>query len=210
MSTKVALFVSESALKAYTSVNENVSPKDLIPFILLCQDVELQTYLGSTFYFEFQQQILTNTVTEDNQFLLDNYISKALIQLALMRALPFLRYRIFNRSVVAPKSENADGVSLQEIQFLQSECRTVGNQYLEKMVYFIQLNPGQYQTYFQQQVREGNMPSQATPVYGSIVLPSMPYAWKKRAGVSSGTTSFASGYCPEGWFPNTMGPGTIF
>ena len=210
MSSRVALFVSESALKAYTSVNDNTSPKDLIPYILLSQDVELQTYLGSTFYFEFQQQILTNTVTEDNQFLLDNYISKALIQLALMRALPFLRYKIFNRSVVAPKSENADGVSLQEIQFLQSECRTVGNQYLEKMVYFIQLNPGQFPTYFQQQVREGNMPSQANPVYGSLVAPAMPYAWKKRAGMPGGRSAFASDWCPEGLFPNTMGPGTIF
>lgn len=210
MSSRVALFVSEQALKAYTSVNENVSPKDLIPFILQAQDTELQTYLGSTFYFEFQKQILSNTVTEDNQFLLDNYISKALIQLALMRALPFLKYKVFNRSVVSPKSENSDSITLEELQFLQSECRTVGNQYLERMVYFIQLNPGQFPTYFQQQVREGNLPSQATPVYGSIVMPSMPYAWKKRAGIPGGRGWYGSDWCPEGLFPNTMGPGGIF
>jgi hypothetical protein len=210
MSTRVALFCSEQALKAYTSVNENVSPKDLIPYILQAQDSELQYYLGSTFYFEFQNQILNNTVTEDNQFLLDNYISKALIQLGLMRAIPFLRYKIFNRSIVAPKSENADAVSLEEIQFLQQECRTTGNQYLERMVYWIQLHPEAYGTYFAQNVKDGNFPSQQNPMYGTLVAPTMPYAWKKRYGVSTNQTTFGNGFCPECLYPNTMGPGTIF
>ena len=73
MPAPVALFVSEQALKSFTSINQNVSPADLTPFILQAQDIELQYYLGSTFYFSIQDQVLTNTVSVANQFLLDQY-----------------------------------------------------------------------------------------------------------------------------------------
>ena len=93
---KIALFVSEEKLKNFTTVNQNVSPADLVPNILTAQDIELQFYLGSTFYFSIQDQVLNGNVSTDNQFLLDNYISKALIQWGLCRSLPNLKYKIYN------------------------------------------------------------------------------------------------------------------
>ena len=200
MSQKIALFVSQEKLVNFTSTNQNLSPELLVPFILEAQDIELQYYLGSTFYFSIEKQVLEGNVSADNQFLLDNYISKALIQWGLMRALPFIKYRIFSKSVLSPTAENAESVSLQEIQFLQQELRTAGNFYCERMTDWINLHPGGYPVFFSQKVTDGMMPSYAPGQYGEIVAPAMPYAWKKY--FSQGGVTDPS-YCPEGLFPNT-------
>jgi hypothetical protein len=208
MSKKIALFVSEEALKNYvSSLNQNVSPESLVPSILLAQDIQLQTYLGSTFYFHLENEILSGTVSDNNQFLIDNYISKALIQFAMVNALPTLNYKIYNKSVQRPGSENSETATLEEIKFLQQEYRFAGNQYMEKMVYWINLHPGDYPVYFSQKVQDGNMPSYQSPIAGNLVTNRMPYAWKKRIGMFNSWDQ--AGFGCEGLFPNTYVNTTI-
>ena len=208
MSQKIPLFVSEEKIKSFTTVNQNVSPLDIVPNILVAQDIELQFYLGSTFYFSIQDQVLNGTVTTENQFLLDNYISKALIQWGLMRALPNLKYKIYNKSVLSPTAENADSIDLDELKFLQQQCRDTGNVYATRMVEWIQLHPGDYPVYFSQRVTDGILPSGADPIYGGLVTSSMPYAWRKRAGMNRNGVNDGM-YC-EGLFPNTYVNTTVF
>ena len=208
MSQKIPLFVSAEKLRAFTTTNQNVSDADLVPNILVAQDIELQFYLGSTFYFSLQDQVLNGTVTTENQFLIDNYISKALIQWGLMRALPNLKYKIYNKSVLSPTAENADSIDLDELKFLQQQCRDTGNVYATRMVEWIQLHPGDYAVYFSQRVTDGQMPSYADPIYGGLVTSSMPYAWRKRSGLSRNGVNDGM-YC-EGLFPNTYVNTTVF
>jgi hypothetical protein len=208
MSQKIPLFISAEKLRAFTTTNQNVSDADLVPNILVAQDIELQFYLGSTFYFSLQDQVLNGTVSEDNQFLIDNYISKALIQWGLMRALPNLKYKIYNKSVLSPTAENADSIDLDELKFLQQQCRDTGNVYATRMVEWINLHPGAYPVFFSQRVTDGIMPSAADPIYGGIVTSSMPYAWKKRSGWNRNGINDGM-YC-EGLFPNTYVNTTVF
>jgi hypothetical protein len=177
---------------------------------LTAQDTELQFYLGSTFYFSLQDQVLNGNVNADNQFLIDNYISKALIQWGLMRSLPALKYKIYNKSVLSPTAENAESITLEELQFLQQQCRDTGNTYATRMVEWIQLHPAAYPVYFSQKVTDGMMPSYADPIYGGLVTSSMPYAWKKRMGVSRQWVNDGMSGCCEGLFPNTYVNTTVF
>lgn len=202
MSQKIALFCSEEKIKNFTATNANLSPELLVPYILEAQDIELQYYLGSTFYFSIQEQVLTGTVSVDNQFLLDNYISKALIQFGLMRALPFIKYRIFNKSVLTPTAENAEVITLQELQFLQQELKTAGNFYVERMNEWIVLHPELYPVFFSQRVKDGMMPSYAPGQYGEIVTNVLPYAYKKYLRQGGIMDPY---YMLEGFYPNTLG-----
>jgi len=208
MSKKIALFVSEEALKNYvSSLNQNVSSESLVPSVLLSQDIELQTFLGSTFYFHLQNQILNGTVSDENQFLIDNYISKAVIQFCMVHALPTLNWKIYNKAVLRPGSENSETATLEEIKFLQQEFRNAGNSYMDKMVYWINLHPGDFPVYFSQRVQDGNMPSYQSPIAGNLVTNRMPYAWKKRRGW--GSNYIQDGMWCEGIFPNTYVSTTI-
>jgi hypothetical protein len=118
MSQPIALFVSEQKLKSFTSVNQNVSPTELVPFLLQAQDIYLQTFIGATYYYQLKDQVLRGQVTPDNQFLLDEFMQRAILNWGLMIALPFLKYKIYNKSILSPTSENAESITLEELKFL--------------------------------------------------------------------------------------------
>lgn len=185
MAQKLALLVSEEKLKAFTSINQNVSPADLIPYILQSQDIVLQNYIGATYYMELKNQVVSNTVSTDNQFLLDNYIGNAMCNWGLFYALPFLKYKIFNKSVVSPTSENSDSITLEELKFLMEQVRSAGETYIKRMIEWMVLHPGNYQAYVAPRVLDGQLPERGNPYFGSLVTPKQPYAWKKRTMVGT-------------------------
>ena len=199
MAQKLALLVSEEKLKAFTSINQNVSPADLIPYILQSQDIVLQNYIGATYYIQLKNQVVTGTVSPDNQFLLDNYIGNAMCNWGLFYALPFLKYKIFNKSVVSPTSENSESITLEELKFLMEQVRSAGETYMKRMIEWMVLHPGAYQAYVAPQVLDGQLPERGNPYFGSLVTPKQPYAWKKRTMV--GTRDSAN----VGWYGGTEG-----
>ena len=199
MAQKLALLVSEEKLKAFTSINQNVSPADLIPYILQSQDIVLQNYIGATYYIELKNQVVAGTVSSDNQFLLDNYIGNALCNWGLFYAFPFLKYKLMNKSVVSPTSENSDSITLEELKFLMEQVRSAGETYMKRMIEWMVLHPGAYQAYVAPRVLDGQLPERGNPYFGSLVTPKQPYAWKKRTLV--GTRDSAN----VGWYGGTEG-----
>lgn len=194
MAQKLALLVSEEKLKAFTSINQNVSPADLIPYILQSQDIVLQNYIGATYYIELKNQVVTGTVSSNNQFLLDNYIGNALCNWGLFYALPFLKYKIFNKSVVSPTSESSESITLEELKFLMEQVRSAGETYMKRMIEWMVLHPGDYQAYVAPRVLDGQLPERGNPYYGSLVTPKQPYAWKKRTLVGTRDASNVGWY----------------
>ena len=199
MAQKLALLVSEEKLKAFTSINQNVSPADLIPYILQSQDIVLQNYIGATYYMELKNQVVTGTVSSNNQFLLDNYIGNALCNWGLFYALPFLKYKIFNKSVVSPTSESSESITLEELKFLMEQVRSAGETYMKRMIEWMVLHPGDYQAYVAPRVLDGQLPERGNPYFGSLVTPKQPYAWKKRTLVGTRDASNV------GWYGGTEG-----
>lgn len=198
MATRIPLFVSEEKIKAFSSINQNVSPADLIPYILQAQDIYLQNYIGATYYMQLKKQVLENTVSANNQFLLDNYIGQALVNWGLMMALPFLKYKIYNKSVLSPTSENADSITLEELKFLQDQCRNTAETYTKRMIEWMVLHPGDYPAYIAPNVLDGQLPERGTPYYNGLVTPKRPYAFKKRQLLSNRDAGYL------GWYDNGM------
>jgi len=208
MSLQEVLFVSEEKLKSFTSINNNTSPKDLTPFVLQSQDLYLQNYIGATFYFQLKEQVRTNTVSTANQFILDNYIGGALCNWALQIALPFLKYKIFNKAVLSPTSENSDSVSLEELKFLQEQCRDTAQFYMKRCVEWMTLHPGGYQAYISPNVLDGILPERGNPYYDSLVTPKQPYAWKKKLLVGNRDAANIGWYNTDS-FCTECGPNSV-
>lgn len=165
------LFVSETKLKAYTPINFNVSPKDLVPFIVQAQDIWLQNYLGTPLYNSIKSQISDDTVSDDNRYLLDNYIGNMLVNYALYHALPFLKYKVVNKSVLAPEAETAPGATLDEVKFLQAQVLNVAEVYAKRMIEYMRQNPTGYPLYINPTPLDGQMPDKTNPYFGGLVVP---------------------------------------
>ena len=180
MAQKLALLVSEEKLKAFTSINQNVSPADLIPYILQAQDIYLQNYIGATYYMQLKKQVVNNTISQNNQFLLDNYIGSALCNFGLFMALPFLKYKIFNKSIVSPTSESSESITLEELKFLMDQVLSAGQTYMKRCIEWMVNHPGDYPEYIAPNVLDGQLPERGNPYYGGLVTPKQPYAYRRR------------------------------
>jgi hypothetical protein len=212
MSQPAILFVSEEKLKAFTSVNQNVSPTELVPFLLQAQDVNLQTYIGATYYYQLKHQVLVGQVTPENQFLLDEFLQKAILNWGLQLALPFLKYKIYNKSILSPTAENSESITLEELKFLQSQLGDVAQSYMKRAIEWMVLNPGGYQAYISPNIQEGQLPQRGNPYYTGLVTPKSPYAWKKRVLLNNRDLGNVGYYNNDGCFecgPNSVSPRNV-
>jgi hypothetical protein len=181
------LFISEEKLKSYTSIHTSVSPDDLKPYVLQAQDLYLQNYLGTKFYKELKQQIRTSTLTTANRFLLDEFIGQLLCNYAFYHALPFLKYKIFNKSVLKPDAENAPGADLDELKFLQNEVRSVAENYTKLMQLYLKNNPNDYPAWQNPDYKDGLVPDKKTPYFSGLQTNSRYFNWKKHRNYPYGT-----------------------
>jgi hypothetical protein len=173
------LMISEEKLKSYTSIHESVSPEELVPYILQSQDLYIQNYLGATFYQQLQNQIVAGTVTTANRFLLDNYIGNILCNYSMYHALPFLKYKVFNKSILSPSSETAENIALDELKFLQNEVRSVAENYTKLMQIYLENHPNDYPAWTSPNVLDGVAPDKKTPYFGGLQTNSKWFNYKK-------------------------------
>jgi hypothetical protein len=129
---------------------------------------------------ELKAEVLAGTLSANNQFLMDNYIQSAICNFGLMQALPFLKYKIYNKSILSPSSENADSIDLEELKFLQTQLRNTGETYMKRMIEWMVLHPGNYPKYITPNVLDGQLPDRGNPYYNTLVTPHQPYAFKRR------------------------------
>lgn len=168
MSTQV-LFINEARIKSLTSVNFNVSPKDLIPFIIQAQDIYMEELIGGTYYTALKTRALASSLTTADNTLLDDYIGPALVNYALFMALPFLKYKIYNKSVLSGTSENGEASDLKEIQWLQNQVKGVAENYARRLIQYLQYRSDDYPLYASPDPLDGQIPEKGSPYRSSIV-----------------------------------------
>lgn len=193
MSAYNVLFISEEKLKSFTSIHQSVSPTDLTPYVLQAQDIYIKNYLGSTFYIELKEQVKLGLVSTPNKFLLDEFIGPMLCNYAMYHAIPFLSFKIFNKSILKPESETAPAASLDEIKFLQSQVREVAESYTKSMLLYLQNHPDFYPAWTNPNYKDGQIPDKKTPYFGGLQTNSKFFNWKKYRNYPYGTGTRPSG-----------------
>jgi hypothetical protein len=194
------LLVSEEKLKAFTTINENVSPQVLIPYILNSQETYLVNLIGSSFLKELYLQVRTNSVTAANRFILDEYIGQVVLQYGLMMSLPFLKYKILNKSILSPKSETSDSIDLDELKYLVAQVKNTAEQYAMLLQRYLYWHSNEYPLWNNALAQDGVIPDKGNVYTAPLVTSHYPYAWKKRLAQTAnrGGYGFALGSNPTG------------
>jgi len=200
MAVNQILLVSEEKLKAFTTINENVSPQLLISNILNSQETYLVNLIGSSFLKELYTQVRTNTVTAANQYILDEYIGQVVLQYGLMMALPFLKYKILNKSILSPKSESADSIDLDELKYLVAQVKNTAEQYAMLLQRYLFWHSADYPLWNNALAMDGVIPDRGNVFTSPLVTSHYPYAFKKRLAQTAnrGGYGFALGSNPTG------------
>lgn len=165
------LFISEQKLKATTALHQNVEPQDLLPAVQQAQDIYVQGLMGSTWYNALKARIVAGTVTSDERTFLDDYCAPMIANYALYQAFPTLAYKIFNKSVMQPTSEESQPASLEQIKYVRDSVMATAEFYRERARDFVKENQSLFPEYQNPNSKDGMVPDKHNDYYGGLVVP---------------------------------------
>lgn len=166
------LFISEQRLKSTTAIHGNVDPQDLMPAVIAAQDTYVQSLLGTTFYNGLKSRVQAGTESADEEILLSDYIAPMLAHYALYQAFPTLAYKIFNKSVSQPTSEESQPATLEQIQYVRASVLNMAEFYRERALeYLCNSLSTVFPEYENPNVNEGMQPDKQSDYYSGLVVP---------------------------------------
>lgn len=171
MATNV-LFISEGRLKAITAIDANVEPDDLVPYVVQAQDIYIQDLLGTKFYNSLKTAVSASTLTDAENVLIDNYIAPTTANYALYLALPTLNYKIKNKSVLNPSSEESLNTGLDEIKYLRQSVQDTAQFYAERTIDYLKANDEQFPDYVNPD-SDYMLPNKRTQYNHGVYIPGM-------------------------------------
>jgi|SRR6478735_222507 len=141
------LFISESYLKEYTNLSENIDSKILKPSLFKAQDLYIEPFLGKTITNELKNQILNNNLTDLNKELL-NLLRKAQIEFTAYLSYADVMFRIMNKGISNPNVENGSNIDRNDLSYIRDISKNQGDSYLKIVECFFKENKDSYPTFF--------------------------------------------------------------
>ena len=169
MATNKVLFLSVDYLRDNTVINGNVDSELLEPFILTAQNVHIEALVGTKLYNSIIASIEADTLAGDNKALIDDYLQPALVQWSLYEALPFINYKLTNKSIATKSSDNSEAVELDELHYLRTTVRDVAEYMSERATKYLKANETLYPLYYDNVECDEIKPNK-TNYFSSIIL----------------------------------------
>jgi hypothetical protein len=141
------LFISETYIKDTSYIDENVDVKLLRNSILETQDMRILPILGTGLYNECKDQIRLGTKTALNTTLLDTYVNAALKYWVLHDSALILTFKVMNKSIVKRTAENAEVVSVTDLDKLMDFFKNRAEYYSERITKYLLANVTSYPLY---------------------------------------------------------------
>ena len=131
-------FISETKLREFSDINNNVDSLFLKNAVRVAQDLEIQRMLGTILYDKLISDIDASTLTGVYKTLVDDYVQNALLWWAYYYALEDLYIRPRNNGVLrATGGENSEGVDLRVFNVKRQSAQNKAEVYSEKLVEYL-------------------------------------------------------------------------
>lgn len=172
-------------LVARSVVDSNVDTGLLNYAIIKAQDMHIQIILGENMYQSVMNQASTSTWNNSNyQLLVQNFIQPALMEWAIYEGLPFLTFKLTNKTVVQQTSDHSTAANISNVDYLRNIYRHTATWYTQRIREQIANNPDSYPEYYTQIGIERISPRRTT-YFSGIGLPKTPKI-KRKPGYDSG------------------------
>ena len=129
-----ALFIKTTDIIKKTSMSGSVDSNKFLQFVELAQEIDLQPLLGTDLYDKISNDIVGGVLTGDYKVLVDEYIKPLLIQLGMVKYLPFAAYAIGNGGIYKHLPSDSDIVPKEEVDYLIQQHRDFASHYSDRLV----------------------------------------------------------------------------
>lgn len=145
------LLVSESTIKAYTAINENVDSKLVYTTIRQVQDIDLDTIIGPALNNKLQELVRTGDIKiskyADYKDLLDNWITPYMCAKVQAEIQVYINYKLVNSGVIQNNDERRSNISFNEGRSLVEQYNNIANAYGSKLKNHLCCNCSKYPEY---------------------------------------------------------------
>jgi len=168
----VVYFVTPDYILDRTPIEKNVDQDKIVPFIIVAQDLHIQSILGSLFYDHLKNGISGNTLNSDETYLIRNYIQPCVAFWTFYESYISLNYKTTNKAVSKERSEYSDPLSLDELKYSRSAIRTNAEYYSKRLQkYMIDYN--YLFPLYNQTTSKDNVIKQKDNYFNGIYMPSL-------------------------------------
>jgi hypothetical protein len=134
-------------LKQSTVINDNVDDKLISQAILDVQRMHIEELLGTALYSQIMTQIAANSVSANNQTLLDNYVVPCMRQYVLAECAWMFQYKFWNKGILTSSSDNSQTVDFSTIKFIMDQYRNKAEKLAEICTKYLRDNTATYTLY---------------------------------------------------------------
>lgn len=127
-----ALFVSETYLKDFTPLTQNVDVKDYLAFVKTAQDKYCADILGSKLYTRLQDGVINSNLTSDETDLV-KLLRTMTAWYTLYEAMPFLNLKLKNKGILKSGTDFSTNADLAETRYLREEVKNQAEYYLQRV-----------------------------------------------------------------------------
>ncbi len=167
-----AKFISFEYLTKWTQIDENIDPNILEPFIMQAQDINIQGVIGNSLYVKIMNDIATTgTTTGSYLTLLSSYIQPCQAQWTMYYALPFMNYRLTNKSVSEKNSDNSNPTTIENVQYLRSVVANTAEFLGKRIGEYICNNQNDFPEYFTTDYNSKSIKGSSDTYFSGIYLP---------------------------------------
>jgi hypothetical protein len=145
--SKNTLFISVQSIKDRTGLHANVDEKLVLPEIKTAQDMYILPALGSALYNELQTAVETNSFTNLQTTLLDDYIVDCLIYYVMSELPQGLSYQFYNKGLIRKTGENQESPSMQDMIDVANRYRARAEFYKQRLIKYLKQNNASYPNY---------------------------------------------------------------
>jgi hypothetical protein len=175
MTSYGVLLVSETRIKNFTNVHQNVDTELLLPNIQIAQDLGGQMICGGAYYNELILQVSGNTLTTTNREFLENFMGPYLIWRAYYESLPLIYMRMMNKTIVVGNTEEGSAIGISEMKYLRGIAMDRYEFYQQRILDEFRNFPNKYPTYYRYNQKDGVPPQRDTYFSGIQFEPGFRY-----------------------------------
>ena len=146
-----ALLISETTLKKYTLINDNVDGKYISTAIQAAQDIDLTDLIGPALVAKLEQLVFDGTIKDDTnanyKTLLDTYITPYMSWQVMSAIQVALNYKMTNSGVIQNDDTNRSHLDYRSNQALMDQYERYSNSYATKLKAYLDHNSNLFPEY---------------------------------------------------------------
>jgi hypothetical protein len=166
------LLISETKLKAFSTLNQNIDMALLTSTIYMAQELGLQTLIGTKGYDYYMElvksvQLSGGTMSQADSIMLNDYIAPYLIHRSFYEAMPEVFARKMNKAITIGATEQGTSIDIKGMSYLRDIEQGRYEFYAQRLLDRVQAYPSDYPWFYSFSDKDG-MPSSSQTYFAGI------------------------------------------